>query len=440
MSINKLELREYSRRAAGAALMALLAAVPMVSALDEKPPDKPADKAEQPADKPAEKKDEPTVSAGPDGFVIQGSDYRMRIGGYLQADGRFYAQDEDSVATNTFLLRRARPIFQGTVGKYFDFYLNTDFGQGQVTLFDAYLNVKTSNKLQLRVGKFKPPVGLERLQSAASIMFVERALPTALVPNRDVGVQLHGELGGGLATYAVGVFDGALDGALIDVDANDGKDVEGRVFIQPFARGSSALKGLGVGIAGTRGKQAGLLLPSFRTGGQIVFFSYLPTATADGTRTRVAPQASFYAGPVGLFGEWTRSRQRVRKGTDAAESVANEAWDVSGSVLLTGEAATAAGVRPRRSFDPAKGTWGALELAARVNGFDVDPTAFSGGYADPARSARKARAWAVGFNWYLNRNVKYVLDYERTTFTGGAAGGGDRRPENAILFRSQVAF
>ena len=412
-------------RVAGAALMALLTAAPAARAFDEKP---------------VEKKDEVTVSAGADGFVIQsGSDYRIRIGGYLQADGRFYAQDKDSVATTTFLLRRARPIFQGIVGKYFDFYLSTDFGQGQVTLFDAYLNVKTSNKLQLRVGKFKPPVGLERLQSAASIMFVERALPTALVPNRDVGVQLHGELGGGVAAYAVGVFDGALDGALIDVDGNDGKDVAGRVFFQPFVHGSSALKGLGVGIAGTRGKQLGAL-PSFRSGGQIVFFSYLTTASADGTRTRVAPQGAFYAGPVGLFGEWTRSRQVVRKSSTVSAPIANEAWDVSASVLLTGESATATGVRPRRSFDPAKGTWGALELAARVNGFDADPTAFSGGYADPVRSARKARAWAVGFNWYLNRNMKYVLDYERTTFTGGAAGGGDRRPENAVLFRSQVAF
>src|SRR6185369_17405499 len=108
----------------------------------------------------------------------------------------------------------------------------------------------------------------------------------------------------------------------------------GRVFFQPFVHGSSALKGLGVGIAGTRGKQLGAL-PSFRSGGQIVFFSYLTSASADGTRTRVAPQGAFYAGPVGLFGEWTRSRQVVRKGTDAAESVANEAWDVSGSVLLT---------------------------------------------------------------------------------------------------------
>ena len=45
----------------------------------------------------------------------------------------------------------------------------------------------------------------------------------------------------------------------------------------------------------------------------------------------------------------------------------------------------------------------------------------------------------MGLNWYLNRNVKYVVDFERTTFAGGATGG-DRRPENAILIRSQVAL
>ena len=37
-------------------------------------------------------------------------------------------------------------------------------------------------------GKFKVPVGLERLQSANDIRFVERAFPTSLLPNRDLGV------------------------------------------------------------------------------------------------------------------------------------------------------------------------------------------------------------------------------------------------------------
>jgi len=391
----------------------------------------------------AEKAKEPEVkvSAGPDGFVIQSGnpDYRIRVGGYAQADGRFYSRDSDGVATNNFLLRRARPIVQGIVAKYFDFYVNPDFGQGQATLFDAYLNVRPSSKVQFRIGKFKPPVGLERLMSAQNILFAERALPTALVPSRDVGAQVHGELAGGVVNYALGVFDGAVDGALIDTDANDGKDLAGRLFLQPFARGGSkTLKGLGLGFAATRGRQLGAL-PSFRSGGQIAFFSYLSTAAADGTRTRFSPQGSFYVGPVGLLGEYVRSRQQVSRATETAR-IENEAWEVTGSVVLTREAASAGGVRPRRSFDPARKTWGALELAVRVNRLNVDGAAFSRGFADPVRSAREARAWAVGLNWYLNRNVKYVVDYERTTFTGGAAAGGNRRPENAIVVRSQVAF
>lgn len=445
--------------ASSAAVAAMLAFPSTARTADEKAPavarqepadkpkdDKGADKtAEKPlekvAEKPTEKKEEVKVFAGPDGFVIQSGnpDFRIRIGGYAQADARFYAQDKDRTATNTFLLRRARPILQGTVAKYFDFYLNPDFGQGQAVLYDAYVNVRPSSKLQFRIGKFKPHVGLERLVSAQNLPFVERALPTALVPNRDVGAQVHGELGGGLATYAVGVFDGAVDGALIDTDGNDGKDVAGRLFLQPFARAeSSALKGLGLGFSATRGKQQGAL-PSFRSGGQVVFFSYLSTASADGNRTRISPQGSFYLGPVGVLGEYVRSRQPVRKGTDLTR-VSNEAWEVTASVVLTGETATASGVRPRRPFDPSRGTWGALELVARVNRLSVDDAAFVRGLADPTKSAREARAWAVGLNWYLSRNFKYVLDYERTTFTGGAAAGADRRAENAILLRSQVAF
>ena len=53
---------------------------------------------------------------------------------------------------------------------------------------------------------------------------------------------------------------------------------------------------------------------------------------------------------------------------------------------------------------------------------------------------RKAFAWAVGLNWYLNRNIKQVVDFERTTFTGGAADGADRPAENAFFIRTQVSF
>ena len=96
-------------------------------------------------------------------------------------------------------------------------------------------------------------------------------------------------------------------------------------------------------------------------------------------------------------------------------------------------------VRPNRPFDPAHGGWGAFELAARLHRLSVDPDAFAAGFADASRSARRATAWAVGINWHLSRNVKYVLDYEQTSFRGGAVAG-DRPTERAVLLRAQVAF
>jgi phosphate-selective porin OprO/OprP len=229
--------------------------------------------------------------------------------------------------------------------------------------------------------------------------------------------------------YAAGVFDGAPDGGSLDTDANDGKDLAARVMLSPFKRGGSLLKSLGVGISATTGRQAGAL-PSYRSGGQLAIFAYNAGVTADGTRTRVSPQLLWEAGRLGLLAEFVTAGAELRRSATVADRL---------GLLLTGDAAAFAGVKPRRAFDPARRQWGALELAARVNGMALDADAFSRGYADPARSVRKALAWAVGLNWYASRNVKQMVSFERTSFRGGAAEG-DRPAENALLIRSQVAF
>ena len=43
--------------------------------------------------------------------------------------------------------------------------------------------------------------------------------------------------------------------------------------------------------------------------------------------------------------------------------------------------------------------------------------------ADREAAASIATGWTVGLNWYLNENLKWMLDYERTSFEGGAAVG-----------------
>jgi phosphate-selective porin OprO/OprP len=384
-----------------------------------------------------EEERKPPLSVGKDGFAIESEDgdYRLRMGGVVQFDGRFYLSSGEGV--DTFLLRRVRPILQGTVRRRFDFYLMPDFGEGKTVLQDAYLDIHCSSGVALQIGKFKSPVALERLLLDVDIVFVERAFPTDLAPNRDLGVQLHGDLLEGVLTYALGVFNGVPDGAIGDTDTNSSKDVEGRLFLRPFRRGSTGLKGLGLGIAGTRGREDGAL-PSFRSPGQLVYFTYASSAVASGLRTRISPQASFYSGPLGLLGEYARTSQWVGKGGES-ERFSNQAFEATASLLLTGDEASPTGVRPRHPFAPEEGHWGAFELAARFSRLDLDPGIFARGFADPQKSARQARSWGVGMSWYLSRNLRFVVDFVRTTFQGGGRTG-DREPEDALLFRSQVAF
>jgi phosphate-selective porin OprO and OprP len=95
-------------------------------------------------------------------------------------------------------------------------------------------------------------------------------------------------------------------------------------------------------------------------------------------------------------------------------------------------------VSPARPFDPARGQWGAFQLAARYGELHVDKDAFPV-FADPTKSARVDESWGVGFNWYLNRNLRFMLDYEQTDFTGGDIQG-DRPKEHAILTRLQISY
>src|SRR5919109_4427251 len=63
-----------------------------------------------------------TSAATPEGFVIEPApEFRLRVTGYAQADGRFFIGDDGGTAVDTFLVRRARPIVQGTLGRAFEF-------------------------------------------------------------------------------------------------------------------------------------------------------------------------------------------------------------------------------------------------------------------------------------------------------------------------------
>jgi phosphate-selective porin OprO/OprP len=114
------------------------------------------------------------------------------------------------------------------------------------------------------------------------------------------------------------------------------------------------------------------------------------------------------------------------------------AWQAVGSFFLTGEKASYRSPAPTKPFDLKEGGLGAVELVARYGQLSMDEASFPV-YATLTSSAQEARSWGVGVNWHFTRAVKVGVDYERTTFSGGASSG-DREPENAVIGRFQTSF
>jgi phosphate-selective porin OprO/OprP len=359
------------------------------------------------------------------------------IGATIQVDGRF-SFDEPPPITETFAIRKARPTLSGRVAKYFEFKLVPDFGNGNATVFDAYVDLRFTPRLRVRSGKDKTPVGYELLQGDSYLLFPERALASNLVPNRDVGFQVIADPSPKVS-FSGGIFNGVPDGAnsSTDVDSNGSKDLAGRITWQPFKHATNnagRANGLGFQIGGSVGSQAGAL-PSFRTSVGQVYFSYAAGTAADGDRHRVTPAIFYYYKSLGAFAEYMRTTQEVARAGTKYE-VSNHGWDVTGSYVLTGEATSDRGVRPAHPFDPSTGQWGALQMVARYSELHIDPMTFEHGLAASGASG-KAAAFGVGANWYPVTVMKYYVMFERTTFTGGVSA---RPAEHVVVFRVQLSF
>ncbi len=404
----------------------------------------------------AKVKEQPKITIGEKGFSFGTADgnFNLKLKGLIQTDYRAFFGDNGIKGNDGFILRRVRPIIEGTVYKDFDFQFVPDFGGTAAPVVqDAWLNYRLAPELQFKIGKFKTPVGLELLQSDSYLPFNERSLVTDLVPNRDLGIQVWGEAFGGSVNYALGLFNGIADGGnTTNADFDDSKSVAGRLFFQPFKPTDIiALQGLGFGVGGDyqNTTTATGITGGYKTDGQQNFFTYNPaagTTVAAGGHWRLSPQLYYYWGPFGLLAEYAISDQRVRNGA-ANAYLQDTAWQVTASWVLTGEDLSySAGVIPKHSFAPLSGDWGAFQLVARVAELSLDKNTFPT-YANLTSSAQAAHEWSVGLNWWLNRNVRILTSFSHTSFTGGGTSAAvtapavvTRQDENLVFTRFQIGF
>lgn len=386
--------------------------------------------------------------------IVSPGGYELRFRPVVQTEAHVFFNDDKAPRDNEIVLRRIRLPFEGRLPAGVAFKIQPDFSGGKVTLLDGYVDVMPLPWLGVRAGKYKVPIGLERLLSAPTLMFTEPGAVTSLLPNRDVGAQVQGTFGKGELTYALGVFNGAPDGGSADGDTNDEKDVVARVFSEPFAGSDlAAVKGLGLGVGASQGNQRGAFydkakiapepaLPSIKSAGGTKFFSYRSsadtyanTALADGANRRIVPQAYWYYGPLGLVTEYARTQQNVKRG-GASDTVGVQAWTATLGFVLTGEKATPKGVEPEHPLGEGAGAW---QVVGRAGGVVGDADAFPT-YADPLKSARAARSWGAALNWYATANLRATAAFEKTKFELPGAGAPKVPDENFGTARLQVSF
>jgi phosphate-selective porin OprO and OprP len=385
----------------------------------------------------------PAVSAQKDGLWFSTADgaTQLHVHGYIQADDRMFTSSTHGEQVDAFLFRRIRPLFEGTLFNAVDFRFMPDFGQGVQQIQEAFLEEKTFSFAKLRVGKFKEPIGLEVLRSDRELIFAERSLASDLVPLRYLGAQLSGSVLSDSIAYQGGFFQGSSDGSNgIFTQWTSSHEAVARLFLRPFAATPvNLLHQFGFGVAGSAGDQEGAIA-GLKTVGQTTFFKYSSKTVADGQHNRLSPQAYYYVGPFGVLGEYVASSQEVLNKKYIGR-VNNQAWETTASFMLTGEKNSYAGVRPRNASEHVTGwrRFGAVELAARYSQLAIDGDAFSH-FASVSSSARLAKEQGIGLNWYLNRYVKLVTDFEHTNFTMAPGNTTPLHAENVLMNRIQLAF
>jgi len=434
------EIRSLEARlAALEAQAAADAATPQQPAVVATPPPAPAPAADKPAG--------PKVAVDWKGLTVSSADksYSVRIRPRIQFDAHFFPDAADG--PSEFYVRRVRPVIQGVAGPASWRFMPEL--SGDVRVLDAWIDLNLGEDTYVRAGKFKGVIGLERLQSFSKNLFVERGLPSQLTPTREIGLELHQDLLDDTVELTLGIYNGVLD----DTDNSSNKNLSGgdfdygaRVYVKPWTNDEgSALKGLGFGIGASFGDESTTIDGTadrrlrYRTGGLQTFFQLNNGVALDGRRVRINPHVNYYNGPFGFLAEYVSSSYELSRG-GVARDATNWAWTVQASWVLTGEDASFDGVRPANSFSPAKGDWGAFEIAARHSRLRADDALF-GGSADvrlaSSTSVQEASVIGLGLNWFFNDNLLWQIDYENTDFSGL---GPDRSSEDALITRFQIDY
>lgn len=375
-----------------------------------------------------------------EGFYLKGKDDQIRIGGWLQADGRWFL-DSDNHKNDSFLIRRARFDIRGILENDWAYRLYATFlGERNGILQEGWLEYRKYPSFRVRVGQVFEPFSLEAIYSALWTDFIERAVVVnTLSPQEDIGVMILGKLSQNQIEYGFGFFNG--QGRNREAVVDD-KDFTARVVFSPFLHSSSlpALKKLSFGGSFSTGNNKQDLSGfDLKTDGTTTFYDIQSGVNQDGRLTRWGLEVDYGVGPFGLKAEYLQGRfDQITRGVPKAGLDLSGGYFTAGYVLTGEDWPQNEPIKPKRDFDPAKGGWGAFQVLGRYQLVNTDSEMLNKGFAV---GTDKAQAATFGLNWYWNKHLRFQLNYSYYWFKDQVTFGGVRLDkENFILTRFQYVF
>ena len=360
-------------------------------------------------------------------IVSSDGEFSATLGGRLLLDAAYYDEDKNSLGNGTEL-RSARLEMEGRIYADIIYELSVDFADGDADMKDAWLAYDAYHPWRFTLGHFKEPFSLEELTSRKHLTFMERALPNALVPGRNMGLGLHWY--GEQISVAAGLFGD---------DYNDDSDDEGdegwggstRLTYAPLATDRSVVH-FGVSASHRKLDDEEEYRVDSRPESHLTDIHYLDTGKIKQSRalTLVGLESARVYGEASLQGEWIASNLE----RDDAADIEFSGWYIQASWFPTGESRHYKSQQARFGRVNPLSEQGALELALRYSTLDLNDQDVEGGSSDQL-------AFAV--NWYYKPQLRFMMNYIVVNNDRYADADGDVENEdepNILQLRAQLDF
>jgi phosphate-selective porin OprO/OprP len=369
------------------------------------------------------------------GLATEDDEFMLKFRLLFQGDYMGYLGPPSDPVHSGFYIPRVRYYFQGHFTKPLDYQISFQQGYTNVGILNAFLNYTYSNRIRFRFGRDKVPFTYEwyklnvwRFATPDRSLFAQN-----FGLNRMMNFMAWGELVEEKVEYAVSIADGPRNST---GDYNAAKDVVAFLNFTPFAQTDSFLKRLNFGGSMDYGNQNNPLTPAvLRTNtssssttlgaadatnnATLPFLAFNSNVMERGNRELWELHMAYYYQGLSVYGGWGSGYDSFAVTGQRPVRLPVNGFNVTIAYILTGETMNERTVLDpinRLDLRPGRFGLGAFEPFFRYSQLDLGQQVFTAGFADPNLWTNHVRMTDLGMNWYLNKAIRVVFDWEHAMF------------------------